>query len=806
MGNYMKKINAIITAYIASKNEQDAFKYENKLLVHSVVPLMLLAAILNLIVFNIIRLEDSRVVLTNSLIWLLFVAALLFIPKLSKSERLKSYITISLLAALTVFFVLRYYQLVGPAVWSFTGIIIMFAMTRNDRVMVVVMAFLVVLLGFYVWFNDLPSSNGAAYYIAQIVSAVILVAVALCVQKLNSERYKKIRYHLHESEMVSQLSSDFITVSAENLDTKINAMLAKSGLYYGADIACVFLLSKDGNQLKYTHEWVSERQSPLIGRIHDFDVYTTPWCIDLVEDRKVWIIPNVDEMDIREMPGKTGLQNVGIKSMISMPIIVKDKVCGVLFYESLTKYLHWKNERIKLLDVLTNMLADAILKVEDEKEINYMAYYDTLTGLPNRIQFNMKLDEAIESARMHNMRLAVMFIDLDSFKSVNDLIGHEGGDALLRQVGLNIKEQLGDHGIVGRQGGDEFVILLPNINETDNVREFADHVMAAFHKPVTIDNQEFFVTASAGVAIYPYDGLDSNTLRKNADLVMYSAKELGKNQAVFCTSKLKDDFEQKVRITNLLHRAQEKNELVIYYQPLVDVASQEVVGVEALLRWMQPELGMIPPSVFVPLAEQTGLIFPIGKWVLKEACLQNKAWQDAGYKPIRMAVNLSIEQFRRKDLADMINEVLDETGLDAKFLELEITESVASKDMNDICGILTEIRELGVSIAIDDFGTEYSSLSRIKRLPVDRIKMAMEFVHGISVSDKDEAIVKVIINLANNLGLKVIAEGVETENQYEFLRDHICDEVQGYYFFKPMPAHETEKTLLKDESILVSTR
>jgi EAL domain-containing protein (putative c-di-GMP-specific phosphodiesterase class I) len=321
--------------------------------------------------------------------------------------------------------------------------------------------------------------------------------------------------------------------------------------------------------------------------------------------------------------------------------------------------------------------------------------------------------------------------------------------------------------------------------------------MGAFNRPMYVGEHEFFITASAGIAIYPDDGRDSNTLKKNADLAMYEAKELGKNQAAFCTAGLKEDVERRVQLSNLLYRALENRELVLYYQPLVDIATKKIIGVEALLRWDHPELGMISPGVFIPLAEQTGLINPIGRWVLETACRQNKAWQDAGLAPLRLAVNLSVEQFHDPNLVEIVGETLNDTGLEAQYLELEITESIAIRETGYICQILQKLKTLGVLIAIDDFGTKYSSLARIKQLPIDRIKMAMEFVHGISVSEKDEAIAKVIINLASNLGLKVIAEGVETESQFEFLKSRVCDEVQGYYFYRPMPAADLERLLRK---------
>jgi diguanylate cyclase (GGDEF)-like protein len=791
----MKKINAIINDYVASRNEFESLKYANKLIYFGVVPILIAAAVLNAIMYSFIGDFGILEILINSCGLLAMILVLYLSDNFVKSERMKYNIIIASFIAITIFVVFRYYGHVGPAVWTITLIPVVISILRNNKQMITALSLTLFILGLYIWVTNEQFVIGTVYYATQFTAFTFLFVIATGVQRINFERYKKIKHYLNESEMISQISSNFITVGADNLDDKIQFMLEKGGIYYGSDIASILLLTQDQQNMRYAYEWLNIEQKSQVGKIVKLDVQSTPAWVDQVENKTIWIIPNVDELDIKQAPGKPELQALKIKSMISMPIIIRDKVYGILFFESFSRYLYWKDEHIKLLGVLTNMLADAFLKVESEKEINYMAYYDSLTGLPNRFNFETKLDEAIKLAEKCKTRLAVMFIDLDFFKSVNDAIGHEGGDELLKQVGVSIGKQIGKDDLAARFGGDEFFILITDISNLDHIEEYSDHVMAAFRTPLNVSNQEFFITASAGIAIYPYDGLDSSTLRKSAGLAMYEAKELGKNQAAFFTPWLKENIEKKVRITNLLHRAMEKDELIVYYQPLIDIFTNEINGVEALLRWKQPELGMIPPSVFIPLAEQTGLIFPIGKWVLQEACRQNKAWQDAGLKPIRMAVNLSIEQCRRADLVDMIKEVLEETGLDPVYLELEITESVASRETDFICGMLEAIRELGVSISIDDFGTEYSSLSRVKRLPIDRIKIAMEFVHGISICDKDEAIAKIIINLADNLGIKVIAEGVETKLQYDFLKAHLCDEIQGYYFYKPMPAEGVEKEL-----------
>ena len=349
---------------------------------------------------------------------------------------------------------------------------------------------------------------------------------------------------------------------------------------------------------------------------------------------------------------------------------------------------------------------------------------------------------------------------------------------------------------VARFGGDEFIILLNNIDNHNDISKIADNIMRVFSKPFIINGQEFFITASGGIATYPIDGEDSESLVKNADTAMYEAKDNGKNQYSLCTPDMKNEVEKNMKLSNDLYRALERNELSIHYQPQIDLTSKEITGLEALLRWKHPEYGMISPVVFIPLAEKNGLINSIGEWVLRTACNQNKAWQDMGLLYARIAVNLSVIQFNDPLIVEKVDKILKETGLSPKHLELEITESIAVKENKNVVDILDRLKKLGVSISIDDFGTEYSSLSRLKTLPIDRIKIDMQFIHGIEGNEKDQAITKIIINLANSLNLEVIAEGVETKGQMEFLNQKMCDEAQGYYYYKPMPAEELEEILI----------
>jgi diguanylate cyclase (GGDEF)-like protein len=432
-----------------------------------------------------------------------------------------------------------------------------------------------------------------------------------------------------------------------------------------------------------------------------------------------------------------------------------------------------------------------------EKKNEHIAYHDTLTGLPNRLFLSEQLNHAISLAsRMGNM-IATMFLDLDDFKMINDTMGHDIGDQLLVEVSKRLVNTLRKCDTVARIGGDEFIMVIENVENMDYINIVSEKIIQCFNDPFRFNNHECFITTSLGVAIYPNDGVNAEELIKNADIAMYMAKRKDKNQYVICTPVMKTKIVEVMEMSNSLSQALKRNEFELYYQPQLSCTSNEIVGLEALIRWHHPELGMVPPLEFIPIAEQTNLIIPIGEWVLRTACKQNKAWQDAGLPQIRMGVNLSVKQFQNGNLASDVENILKETGLDYKYLELEITESAVMKGKGNIIETLNIFKNMGIHIAIDDFGTEYSSLSYLKQLPADRIKIPMTFIKGIGLNTKDEAITKAIIILAKNMGLSVIAEGVERKNQLDFLNQGMCDEIQGYYYYKPMPVNEVEELLRK---------
>ncbi|MFA9422282.1 MAG: putative bifunctional diguanylate cyclase/phosphodiesterase [Sedimentibacter sp.] len=433
--------------------------------------------------------------------------------------------------------------------------------------------------------------------------------------------------------------------------------------------------------------------------------------------------------------------------------------------------------------------------IASEEKNKHLAYHDSLTSLPNRMFLSEKLNNDIFRSKQNEKLLAVIFLDLDNFKMVNDSMGHTIGDQLLIKVSERLVHTVRECDTVARIGGDEFIILINDVEDVDSIGNIAEKILTSLQQAIILRNKDFFVTTSMGISVYPLDGKDADTLIKNADIAMYKAKEYGRNQFAFCSESIKSKGIDNMKMSNLLYRAIERNELEVYYQPQVNSNSGKIIGLEALLRWNSTELGMVMPETFIPIAEKTGLIISIGEWVLRTACNQNKDWQDSGLSRIPVAVNVSIRQFDSRKIFNQVQDILTQTGLDPKYLELEITESVAMKESGYIIDTLNNLKNLGIFISIDDFGTAYSSLSNLKRLPVDKIKIAMPFIHGIDVSNKDEAITKAVILMGKSMGLRVIAEGVETENQLSFLNKRMCDEIQGFYYFKPMPKSEVEKLL-----------
>ena len=435
----------------------------------------------------------------------------------------------------------------------------------------------------------------------------------------------------------------------------------------------------------------------------------------------------------------------------------------------------------------------------------HLAQHDFLTNLPNRVLLNDRIAQAITLANRHHTQFALLFLDLDNFKHINDSLGHATGDKLLQSVTQRLKDCVRESDTVSRQGGDEFVILLAeNKNSNDaavSAQKILDELKAAHH----VGKHQLHISTSIGISVYPADGLDAETLLKNSDTAMYFAKDKGRNNYQFFIAEMNTRAVERLIIQSNLGQAIEKQQLVLHYQPKVNIHTKEITGVEALLRWQHDEWGEVFPDIFVPVAEDSGLIIPIGRWVLRHACMQAKSWQNKGLAAITMAVNISAQEFLQKDFVESVRAALIETRLQPQFLELEITESVLMKDTEAARKTLHQLKQLGVILAVDDFGTGYSSLSYLQRLPIDVLKIDQSFVQNIESAEDDGIIVSAIISMANSLNLRVIAEGIENANQLAFLKAHHCQEGQGYFFGHPLKAEQFSAHLLNNMSASLMT-
>jgi diguanylate cyclase (GGDEF)-like protein len=441
--------------------------------------------------------------------------------------------------------------------------------------------------------------------------------------------------------------------------------------------------------------------------------------------------------------------------------------------------------------MLLGITRDTTQRKNNEEQISYLGNYDSLTGLPNRTLLAIRIKELLSTAKRNNQSISVMFLDLDRFKDINDSLGHTIGDTLLIESADRLKSVLREEDTVARLGGDEFIILLAN-TDGDGAIRVAHKLLETFEKPFHIDNNELTITTSIGIALYPNDGSDFETLSKNADTAMYRAKHDGRNNFCFFTEDMQHQTTRNLELGNALRHALERNELHLHYQPQFSVHDQSIIGAEVLLRWNHPEFGNVSPAEFIPIAEENGMILPIGEWVLRKATAMAKMWMDQGYPPIIIAINLSAVQFRSPNLSMLIAGILDEVGLPPEYLELELTESIAMHDPQRAISMMNELHQQGIRISIDDFGTGYSSLSYLKKFNVYKLKIDQSFVRDIDIDPEDKAIVSAIINMSKSLGLLTIAEGVETLGQLSYLQEQECNEIQGYYFSKPLPQEAFE--------------
>lgn len=569
----------------------------------------------------------------------------------------------------------------------------------------------------------------------------------------------------------------------------IGLVLNKLREFFLLDVISVSLW--DQKELQNLYEYISKADCDRPILKETVNVQDSPaW--EAILQKQVVIKQNLEEVT-QLLPREKWMIEEGIRSIIMVPLVAKNKVIGTINAGS-KDVDFFQDQHVADLQFYSHQMAILLDRAAAYESLKHSAFHDYLTGLPNHRQFKSLLERALENVRNQpGQMLGVLFLDLDRFKFINDTLGHDFGDVLLARVGERLTNALDDRYTVARLGGDEFTILLPQIQSTEEAVSVAEQIIQVMKEPYTINGYDAHLSSSIGVALYPTDGDDVETLIKHADTAMYRVKEQGKdNYAIF--SPFTDHLSEKEFILeNDLRKAIEQDQLIVYYQPKINIQSGEIAGLEALVRWIHPTRGLISPGEFIPLAEETGLIVPMGEIILRKACRQSLEWQKRLLPPIPISVNLSTRQFLQSNLVGIIAQILEETGIDSLLVELEITESMTMDEARAIA-ILADLKKLGVRISIDDFGTGYSSLNYLRKLPIDCLKIDRSFIQDIEISPNSAAIVSTIITMAHNLNLNVIAEGVEDERQARFLQEQQCDEVQGFYFSKPLSTEEFEQT------------
>lgn len=806
---YSSRYYDLINDEKVNKKEVIVSEEDKKKIFHNISVIFFIGSIVNFI-FEYTRFANNnsyniKLGIVNSSMFFITGIIIYFLQSIKKKS-LRENLTIGVLAFNIPVITLLFFEYSSVTIWAFPMLIIIVSLVFSKKRLLIWATITATASQALIWIlkPDQQVNINKYDYAFRILLFLMAYIVGSYVNNIYVKKIRENEYQMDFKKIHSKVSSDFVTINKENADQKIDNLLEELGMFLEADRTCLILVDSEKNTIRPSREWCNIGIRGKANHTEEIPISTFNWWIKELEEKKIVYINHINEIPLEATAEREQFIKHDFKSSISVSIETNDGLQGFIGIDAVKSQKNWKKEDMEILKILSNLLADALIKMKSENEIEFMAYYDHLTGLPNRFLFENKVNRAIELAGKDNKSVSIIFVDLDNFKSVNDTMGHSGGDYLLKEVAKKLLAKVRKADLVARFGGDEFMIMIDKLADEADIIKIAENIMSVFSIPFIVGEQEFFIKASAGIATFPIDGEDSETLIKNADNAMYDAKYKGKNGYSLCTSEMKDEVQKNMRLSNDLHYAIDRNELELYYQPQIDLYNKEITGLEALIRWKHPEFGMVSPGIFIPLAEKNGLIHIIGEWVIKTACRQNKKLQDMDLAYIDMAVNLSSVQFTDENIVEKIKRALVETELDPKYLEIEITESIAINETGSLVEILNKLQKIGVSIAIDDFGTEYSSLSRLKNLPIDRIKVDMEFIRGIGKNQKDEAITVIIINLAKSLGLNVLAEGVETAPQLDFLNKKMCDYVQGYYYYKPMPAKELEDLLEKNKNLAIS--
>ena len=724
--------------------------------------------------FFVLKYPLKEVILFG-LVFVLFGVAIQIINRINALKGVSEVLIGIILAISIPIITMRFISEAGVTIWAYAFLIVILSVMFIKKITFIIISISMFVTQLAVWIicKDQVVDVVAGDHITRIALLAIAIGVAYYLNQIYIKRLSEINKQIEGQKMVYAITTSFISMTPNNMDDKIQFFCDRVGNYFELNQIILHNEAVNCPRFSWKKNVVQIPIQEIVDKISKYE--------QQAESKR-----SIIELEEVSSP---------IHRLIYVPIYKTDELFGrlLLIYSSKDSKAKCVRNKIvsnaqneNLLLLLGNLLSDAFQKLDVMQEIDQRAFYDQVTGLPNRTLYQNRLEQSIYLAQRTETILGVMCLDIDSFKSINDTIGHANGDKVLVEVASRIASCIRKQDTVARFSGDKFLILIAYIRTYEDIQFVADKILHLFEKPILLDDREYFLAVNLGIAAYPLDGDTEDSLIKNAELAMYLAKKNGKNTYSLCSSEMKEEILLKMKLTNQLYRALERDELFLVYQPQINIRTQKVVGLEALIRWNTEEFGLVMPSEFISIAEHTGLIHTIGLWVITSVCEQIVKWNQLGFNDICVAVNLSVEQFRDMDLVDKIIRILDDFDIDKKCIEIEITESVTEWNHGSCVEMLNKLHDQGVRLAIDDFGTEYSSLSRLKTIPVDKLKMDMQFVRGISEGGKAEAIAKSIIQLAKNLQISVVAEGVETKEEYNFFEKEGCDEIQGYYYYRPM--------------------
>jgi diguanylate cyclase (GGDEF)-like protein len=728
-----------------------------------------------------------------NLVVILISLALRLIAETNLDYKVQDSLVASIVATTLLFIIIRYSDSTAISLWPVFLVVIMVMIVLKEAKLILALGGVAILAQIWLGYNsrEVLVSVGFSDYLSRIGMIAFATIVAMYVNRLYQGKIDLNERHIKNQELILKISNNFLTVNKENFPEKVAETLRMCGRNYNVDRSYLMLMNDETNTLRYIHEWTREGVSSCKEKHFKIDYDKVPYIVNTIKAKEVVIIESLEDTNALFSLEKEFLLEQNISSILCVPVIAETKAVALLGFETISKknsinYLHHT-----LLTTVANIMSDGYTRVKAEERIEAIAYYDSLTGLANRRLLNIELEKALDNNKSDEF-VGVLFLDLDSFKSVNDSIGHDGGDEVLKIVSQTISDNIDKKDILARFGGDEYILVLPSYESKEAILEKAEKIKLTLEKNVRYSDQDFYLSASLGVAIYPEDGDTAQELITNADIAMYIAKESGKNQWKSFAKEMRTSLDFQSKLSNDIYKAYKNEEFYLLYQPQINCESKDIIGVEALIRWDHPEFGVVMPGEFIQLAERNGLISEIGNWIINKVCKQIKSWRDINGVDIKVAVNISAMQLNNHGFADSVKEIIKENQISSSSLEFEITEGIAIKENINIAFQLQRLSKMGVSIVIDDFGTEYSSLNRMRLLPIDKIKIDMSFIHGIAKNERDEAIIKTIIYLVNNLNMKVVAEGVETSQQSDFLRENNCQEMRGFLYSKAVSAKEIE--------------